>query len=212
MSSNPYYSQPQPEYYKSTIERDTSAAEQSFREAIEAYPSGVYIPERGNVSYNPDTKEFALSGHIIGKPDDKTLINILQKSISDGPSGISPPPGFQSVDEGRYLSILNQRQESSTDSLSAFPDTTVSQTVSTIVGFLILGLILVFVVTKYLNAYSLHLFFGFIQICLFSYGIYAIFAISLWLGIGIIVAALVFGFIGTIITTHLLSKSIQRRK
>lgn len=57
-----------------------------------------------------------------------------------------------------------------------------------------------------MNAITLHRIFGLIQIILFIYGIYAIFAFSFWFGIATILGALFFGFIGTLITSKLLLK------
>lgn len=57
-----------------------------------------------------------------------------------------------------------------------------------------------------MNPISMHLVFGLIQISLFIFGIYAIFAISFWTGIAIIAGALIFGFLGTLLTSHRLSK------
>lgn len=145
MSSNPLFYQPEPEFYDATVSRDTSAAEKSLQEAIESYPSGIYIPERGNVSYNPATDEFAFTNQILGKLNDDEILKILQKSLAQGPSGISPPPGFQSVDEAPYVSMLIKRKQNTEISFIEKSDSPILPVASIISGaivFVFVGFIL----------------------------------------------------------------------
>lgn len=122
MASNPFFYQPTPNFYDATVTRDTSGAEETLRTAIASRPSGMYIPPRGNIAYNPDTQEYAVAGKVVGRLDINRLENLIQQSMELGPQDAEPPSGFQSVDERRFAAVLAEARKNPTANIGAFWD------------------------------------------------------------------------------------------
>jgi hypothetical protein len=119
MASNPYFYNPQPTYSDFEVSRDTSEYDRQLGQAIASRPTGLRLPARGNIAYNPNTQEYAVNGQVVGKLGIGELENYLKQSMEAGPQGAPVPEGFQSVDESRFAAVLGEARKDPTADLSS---------------------------------------------------------------------------------------------
>ena len=120
MADDQFLRRAAPSFYNATVSQDTRDYENQLGQAIASRPTGLRLPTRGNVAYNPNTQEFAVNGNILGKLGIGDLENILKQSMAAGPQGAPVPEGFQSVDESRFAAVLGEARKDPTADLGSY--------------------------------------------------------------------------------------------